>query len=105
MSISVILPGLAKLLMMLQHYMRAITFVFVCKFAFVVAPLSQFVWEGSDHLGEASSILTGIFFKHYTSPYPFNYDVIGVKGEKLTDLPKGVPRERHVHTVLKLILM
>ena len=34
----------------------------------------QMVWEGSHHLGESSSIFTGVFEKHYSAPDGFCFD-------------------------------
>ncbi len=52
-------------------------------------PPFQFVWEGSDHLGEPSSIFTGIFPKHYSAPGPFNFDEIWRGNKLLTEIQEA----------------
>ncbi|XP_064633968.1 lysosomal alpha-mannosidase-like [Lineus longissimus] len=34
----------------------------------------EMVWQGSNNLGEAADLFTGVFFTHYSSPSGFSYD-------------------------------
>lgn len=50
----------------------------------MLLPPFQFVWEGSEDLGEAASIFTGVFPYHYSAPDGFNFDNIWRRNALLT---------------------
>ena len=45
----------------------------------------QFVWDGTDHLGEESSIFTGIFADHYYAPRGFYFENTWASDQILTE--------------------
>ena len=45
------------------------------------------VWEGSDHLGESSSIFAGAFSNHYSAPSDFCFD-LRCADEPINDNPR-----------------
>ncbi len=59
---------------------------------FFVLLLPQFIWEGSDSLGEPASLLTGVLADHYYPPNGFNFDQRDI-GEETENLLRGKDTE------------
>ncbi len=50
--------------------------------------LLKIVWDGTDHLGESTSIFTGIFPEHYGAPSGFCFDAGHCSDPPIMDDPR-----------------
>ena len=54
----------------------------------------QFLWEGSDYLGERARLFANIFTNHFNPPKGFNYDENIRKNPLLTQLNETQKEEK-----------